>query len=106
MLTVPSTPGDPWVPTQVRLTNPETGAPTLRVVDEQGTWVVNPTNGGVTFTPAPEFVGTATLPVQLSARSGRIAIVPIRVVVTPTSRILVIKGDVPRDITGGVFRIR
>jgi CshA-type fibril repeat protein len=101
---LPPPPGEQWDPQEVRLSDPNTGAPTTRVVNNQGTWVVNTNTGSVTFTPAPTFTGTAILNVQLSARSGRIYIYPIRVVVSPTSRVLVVKGDVPRDIKGGVVR--
>ena len=103
---IPPPLGEQWDPQGLRLTNPTTGAPTTRIVDEQGTWLVNTNTGVVTFTPAPSFTGTAVLSVQLRARSGRIYIYPIRVVVSPNSRILVVKGDVPRDINGGVARLR
>jgi CshA-type fibril repeat protein len=103
---VPPPPGDAWVPEEVRLEDPRTGEPTPRVVDNQGTWVVNPRSGTVSFTPAPNFVGTAVLNVKLTARSGLIQIQPIRIRVSAASRILVIKGGVPSDILGGILRWR
>jgi hypothetical protein len=104
--TNPAPPGDPWVPNQVRLENPQTGTPSLRVNTDEGLWRVNPADGSVRFTPAPDFVGTAVLNVRLTSRTGRLLIAPMRVVVGSTSRILVVKGDVPRDIKGGVSRRR
>ena len=101
---VPAPPGDTWVPEQVRLVNPGTDRPVTRVEDNQGTWSVNPRTGEVNFTPAPNFVGTAVLEVRLVARSGKIEIHQIRIRVGSTSRLLVLAGDVPRDISGGRVR--
>lgn len=100
----PEDPADPWVPTSVQLEDPKTGTPTNEVRDNQGTWRINPTTGAVTFIPEPGFVGTAVLNVQLSARSGRIGIFPMRVRVNSASRVLVLGGGLPADISGGVAR--
>ena len=76
---------------------------TTEVTDPSGTWKVNP-NGTITFTPAPGFVGTATLNVQLSGRSGKLYIQPMSVRIAATSRIAIVTGDVPRSISAGVVR--
>jgi len=53
-----SDPDGSVVANTVRFANNQTSV----VVPNQGTWSVNTTNGVVTFTPLPTFVGTATIP--------------------------------------------
>lgn len=98
---IPLDPGDSPVPDSTKVINPRTGTPTNRVVDSQGTWTVNP-NGTITFQPAPGFVGTATLEVQVSGRSGKLYIQPMTVRIAASSRIAVITGDVPGSISAGL----
>ena len=100
---IPLDPGDEPLPGTTEVIDPKTGEPTKEVVDPSGTWKVNP-NGTITFTPAPGFVGTATLNVQLSGRSGKLYIQPMSVRVAATSRIAIVTGDVPGSISAGVVR--
>lgn len=102
---VPAPPGTEWEPTQTRIQDPESGEPTLRVTNNAGTWTVDERSGAITYVPAAGYAGSATVNVVLVARSGEIYIHPMRVPISFTSRVKVISGDVPRDISGGVARI-
>jgi hypothetical protein len=67
---------------------------------------VDENSGSVTFIPAPAFVGTAVMNVRLVGRNGTIYIHPMKVRVGASSRVLVLTGDVPSDIKGGLLRVR
>ncbi|WP_400193833.1 Ig-like domain-containing protein [Hymenobacter sp. B81] len=48
----------------------QAGQQTSRTLTGQGTFVVNTSTGAVTFTPVTGFVGTASLPYQISSATG------------------------------------
>lgn len=102
---VPAPAGTEWEPTRTRIQDPETGEPVLRVTTEAGTWAVDERSGAITYTPTTGFAGSATVNVVLVARSGQVYIHPMRVPISFTSRVKVLSGDVPGDISGGVARI-
>ena len=102
---IPVPPGETLEPETARLVDPETGKPATQVQDDAGTWTVNQPSGSVTFVPAPGFVGTATLSIQLNGRSGKLYIQPMSVRVSARSRIAVITGDVPGSISAGVVTV-
>ncbi|MGL5830423.1 MAG: Ig-like domain-containing protein, partial [Angustibacter sp.] len=53
--------GGEFIPESIKLLDPITGKPVSTVkVPGEGTWVVNPGTGQVTFTPEPGFTGQAT----------------------------------------------
>jgi len=103
---VPAPAGTSWIPQAIRIKDPVTGEPVLSVSTPAGTWTVDPETGTIDYRPNANFAGTATVDVVLSARSGEIAIQPMRTAVQSTSRILVLAGGVPKDINGGITRWR
>lgn len=67
---LPAPPGDPWKPSSLVLIDPDGENPTPVVRDDSGDWSVNNRIGTVTYTPNPEFSGTAQITVQLQTESG------------------------------------
>ena len=65
-----------------KLVDPKTGDPVDSVtVDGEGTYTIDPNSGKVTFTPNPEFLGTATgVTVQRQDKNGT----PVTATYTPT----------------------
>jgi CshA-type fibril repeat protein len=65
------------------------------VVTPDGTWVVDPSTGAVTFTPAPGFKGPVELPYQVETNDGQLVDSVITIWIT----------DVPKatdDVSGGL----
>ena len=82
-----ASPGASLVPSSVRIQDPASGTWGTRVtVPGEGTYVVDPTSGAITFTPLPSFTGkTKPLPYRVTDTTGKTAdtYVQITVVTTP-----------------------
>ncbi len=79
-----SDPAAPLAPASVKLLDPATSAYASSVtIPAEGTYVVDPTTGDVTFTPLKPFHGTARqVMYQVKDEAGQIATAAIKVVVT------------------------
>ena len=75
------------VPGSVVLVDPDSGERvTTLTVDGEGTWTVDPTTGGVVFTPEPEFTGTTTpVDYEVTDTDGNTASASVSVEVTPVT---------------------
>ena len=82
-----ASPGASLVPSSVRIQDPASGAWGTSVkIPGEGTYVVDPTSGAITFTPLPSFTGkTKPLPYRVTDTTGKTAdtYVQITVVTTP-----------------------
>ena len=79
--------GATLVPSSVLLQDPATGKwATTVTIPGEGTYVVDPATGNVTFTPVPSFTGkTAPLPYKVRDSSGKTAASYIQITVTPSA---------------------
>lgn len=66
----PAPPGEEWEPSTVRILDPQNDRPSFTAQTEQGDWSVNNRTGVVTFTPAPNFAGVASVPVIVQTSRG------------------------------------
>ncbi len=71
----------------------------LSVTNIHGTYIVNPTSGAVTFTPAKGFTGLATIPYVVSAMNSKIAYAHLTITVGDESANQSPAGDLPQTGT-------
>ena len=63
-------PGQAWDYASMRIVDPATGEPETTVKTKQGSWVLGPKPGVVTFTPATRFTGTASIEYRIASTGG------------------------------------
>ena len=86
-------------PTTLRLCQETDIAPNcthLSVTNRHGTYVVNPTTGAVTFTPAKGFTGLATIPYVVSAMNAQTAYAHLTITVGEQAANQSPAGDLPQ----------
>jgi LPXTG-motif cell wall-anchored protein len=86
-------------PTTLRLCQETDIAPNcthLSVTNRHGTYVVNPTTGAVTFTPAKGFTGLATIPYVVSAMNAQTAHAHLTITVGEQAANQSPAGDLPQ----------